>query len=272
MFLPKPHENPTFAQEKERLGSIGLPTDLIDVLGDGNCLFYCMLNFLLETGRLGTTWREVENPVMHMRHLLCNLGKGMKQSYWTYLSGYESKEARMCCLYDEAINYMDRDFMTKDENANNHGEIFDAAIFARVYRLKVVLYLAQNEESYQTQLYDCSQFNQDKNVGLVFSAKNGLHPENVPAGPNVLQLITYFTDTEDTPGGGAKHWIRVATPTEPYEPEEDLGNTVDYGIVELEAEIEGQNKNDKTVQENIKEMALELKVAKERKVEEDIKK
>jgi hypothetical protein len=272
MFLPKPDKNPTFAKEKERLGSVGIPTNLIDVTGDGNCLFYCMLNFLLETGRLGTTWREVENPVMHMRHLLCNLGKGMKQSYWTYLSGYASKEVRLCCLYDEAINYMDREFMMKDENANNLGEIFDAAIFARAYHLKVVLYLAQTEKSYQTQLYDCSQFNRDKNVGLVFSAKNGLHPENVPAGPNVVQLITYFTDTEDTPGGGAKHSIRVATPPEPYEPEEDLGNTVDYGIVELEAEIEGQNKNDKTVQENIKEMALELKVAKERKGEEDIKK
>jgi hypothetical protein len=167
---------------------------------------------------------------------------------------------------------MDREFMMKDENANNFGESFDAAIFARVYRIKVVLYLAQNEESHQTQLYDCSQFNQDKNVGLVFSAKNGLHPETVPAGPNVLQLITYFTDTEDTPGGGAKHWIRVATPTEPYEPEQDLGNTVDYGIVELESEIEGGNKNDKTLQENIREMALELKGAKDKKVEEDRKK
>ena len=171
MYLPKPHENPTFAQEKERLGSIGLPNDLIDVLGDGNCLFYCMLNFLQETGRLGTTWREGENPVMHMLHLLSNLGKGMKQSYWTYLSGYVSKEARLCCLYDEAINYMDREFMLKDKNAYYSGEIFDAAMFARVYQLNVVLSLAQTPGSYQTQLYDCSQFNQEKMLDWFFKQR-----------------------------------------------------------------------------------------------------
>jgi hypothetical protein len=167
---------------------------------------------------------------------------------------------------------MDREFMLKDENAYYSGEFFDAAIFARVYQLKVVLYLAQTPGSYQTQLYDGSQFNQEKHVGLFFSAKKGLHPENVPVGPNVVQLVTYCTDTEDTPGGGAKHWIRVATPTEIYEPEQDLGNTTDYGIVELEAGIDGENKNDETMLENIRAMQLELNVAKAKKEEEERKK
>jgi hypothetical protein len=133
MYLPKPDENPTFAKEKERLGSIGIPTDLIDVTGDGNCLFYCMLNFLHETDGLGHSWPDYDNPVMHMRHLLSNWGNTMKQSYWTYLSGYTSKEARLRCLYDVAINYMDKEFMLKNENADYLGEVFDAAISAQVF-------------------------------------------------------------------------------------------------------------------------------------------
>ena len=102
-------------------------------------------------------------------------------------------------------------------------------------------------------------------------AKKGINPENVPAGPDVLQLVTYFTDTEDTPGGGPTHWIWVASPTEIYEPENDVSETTDYGIVDLEAGIQSASKKNKTMLENIRAMQLELQVSKGKKEEEERK-
>ena len=87
IFLPLPAEKPTSPAEKARLLSLGIKGELIDVRGDGNCLYYCMLNFLVETGFLNSFWKKEDNPLMYIRKYLHGAGKTLKDSYWTFYQG-----------------------------------------------------------------------------------------------------------------------------------------------------------------------------------------
>jgi hypothetical protein len=45
-------ESPLFCRECKWLYALSVPQHLVDVLGDGNCLFYCMLIYLVQCGLL----------------------------------------------------------------------------------------------------------------------------------------------------------------------------------------------------------------------------
>ena len=47
-LLLSPQHNPTFALEATRLHEAGVLGDLVNVRGDGNCMYYCMLHYLSE--------------------------------------------------------------------------------------------------------------------------------------------------------------------------------------------------------------------------------
>jgi hypothetical protein len=47
--------------------SLDIPSTLVDVEGDGNCLFYCMLMRLVQTSVVPRVWVEEDPPVIWMR-------------------------------------------------------------------------------------------------------------------------------------------------------------------------------------------------------------
>jgi hypothetical protein len=124
--------------------------------------------------------------------------------------------------------------MRKADNSVYMGDQFDCLLLARMYGIKVVLFNCQTGSQAQTQLYDASIYsnldvNERRKSGIYFSASEGIHPDRVPAGPNVLQLVTYHTDTKDEVAGGGQHFIRVASPNEEYKPTTILDNLTDFG-------------------------------------------
>ena len=93
--------------------SLGLSEDLKDVRGDGNCLYYCMLDYLMDIKELPWLWNQIDNPLIFMRRLLNKAGQNLNESYWTFLSSASEPRERLDCIYDERINYYDEDFMLK---------------------------------------------------------------------------------------------------------------------------------------------------------------
>jgi hypothetical protein len=64
------------------------------------------------------------------------------------------------------------------------------------------------------------------------------HPERVPAGPNILQLMTYNTDSSSTEfGDGPEHFIRVNSKASSYEPTIILDTLIDYGTMATDANV-----------------------------------
>ena len=51
-------ESWVFSNECDRLYQAGVPNYLVDVRGDGNCLYYCMLNFFVQSGFLKDEWKQ----------------------------------------------------------------------------------------------------------------------------------------------------------------------------------------------------------------------
>jgi hypothetical protein len=95
-------------------------------------------------------------------------GSHMNKVYWITLSGFEDKKDHLKFLYDNNIDYADDVFMADEKNTECQGMLFDAAIFARLYKIRVVVYLAQTKGSYQTQLFDGREYDDKKNYGLFF--------------------------------------------------------------------------------------------------------
>jgi hypothetical protein len=159
MFLPLPDENPTFPAEEARLLSLGLAGKLIDVRGDGNCLYYCMLNYLVETKELTEFWNQNENPVDFLQRLLRDSGSHLKESYWMFLAGVTEPKVRLDWLYNKRINYMDEKFMLEPGNEDYMGDQFDCCLFAKTFRVRVVSYSLETDQSFTTQLYDGREYN-----------------------------------------------------------------------------------------------------------------
>ena len=79
--------------------------------------------------------------------------------------------------------------MLKKENADYLGDQFDCCIFAREFKMKVVIYSVKTGQNLPTQLYHGTEFDQETGTRLYFSSSDGVHPDCVPSGPRVLQVI-----------------------------------------------------------------------------------
>ena len=56
-----------FPGEAERLYNLNVPQVVVDVSGDGNCLYYCMLGYLVQTRYLNDEWIQSSHPAVWMR-------------------------------------------------------------------------------------------------------------------------------------------------------------------------------------------------------------
>ena len=70
----------------------GVPKYLVDVKGDGNCLFYCLLTYLVKAGLLEDEWNLPSKPVMWIRELLRSSGKDLPRNLWAEVTGLNSDE------------------------------------------------------------------------------------------------------------------------------------------------------------------------------------
>ena len=65
MIHPNEGSNPTFEKEVDRLIEAGIPENLIDMVGDGNCMFYCMLHYLYYVPSFDMTSMMAGLPLKH---------------------------------------------------------------------------------------------------------------------------------------------------------------------------------------------------------------
>ena len=139
LIHPEEGSNPTFPDEVQRLTSMGIPGDLMDVVGDGNCLFYCMLHFLYVRADtpMGLSYTELSKklslaydyPLVGMRKLIREEGTKLSESYWSTLASY-TREERLDFIYNPSTYFMDDTFTRNPDNAAYQGDQFDAIIFA----------------------------------------------------------------------------------------------------------------------------------------------
>jgi hypothetical protein len=111
IMLPPEGNNPSFENECSQLSTVNIPGHLVDVVGDENCLYYCMLHFVFECG----------NPQV----------LSIKREY--PLSGY----AKLNYIYDPTINYMDGVFICGPGNVVEYqGDQVDMPIYCRFLQSK----------------------------------------------------------------------------------------------------------------------------------------
>jgi hypothetical protein len=118
-----------------------------------------MLNYLVETKELTEFWNQNENPVDFLRRLLRDSGSHLKESYWMFLAGVTEPKVRLDWLYNKRINYMDEKFMLEPGNEDYMGDQFDCCLFAKTFRVRVVSYSLETDQSFTTQLYDGREYN-----------------------------------------------------------------------------------------------------------------
>ena len=56
-----------FPGEAEHLYKLNVPQVVVDVSGDGDCLYYCMLGYLVKTGYLNDEWIQSSHHAVWMR-------------------------------------------------------------------------------------------------------------------------------------------------------------------------------------------------------------
>jgi hypothetical protein len=239
LIHPEEGSNPTFPDEVKRLTSMGIPGDLIDMVGDGNCLYYCMLHFLYVRADtpMGLNYSMLakklslthDYPLVGMRKLIREEGCKLSESYWTTLASF-TREERLDFIYNPITYFMDDTFTRNTDNVDYQGDQFDAIIFAAAFKIRVVVFC--RTKSAFTMLMDGRTYNETTQTGLLFCSIPGIHPESVPSGPDVLQVVLYITDDPDLGVEmGPEHWVLVQNKDEHYEPESTPEMT-DHGLVD----------------------------------------
>ena len=113
----------------------------MDVCGDGNCLYYCLLNYLVHSGYLNDTWVHTSHTVVWMRKTIRKQARLIKSDKWMKMSAQadsEYVEGELDRMYNSRIDYLDGDLMRKSDVY--HGHTTDCLAFALKYKMVVVLY------------------------------------------------------------------------------------------------------------------------------------
>ncbi len=179
-----------FRRECNRLHEWGIPKRLFDVLGDGNCLFYCMLIKLVQSGVLSDNWEQSCPPAVWMRRQIRKGAEALEPDEWLAMTCQNSTEfvtTELDRIYDPTVDYFDE--TTMEDSDDHHGDTVDCYIFAKLYSMVVVLYIGDPVPSAsQTIVMD----------GITKSTyqKEGIFPNEKPPGPAVLELVRYLTDKE----------------------------------------------------------------------------
>jgi hypothetical protein len=131
----------TFKKECKRLNKLGVPKGLLDVIGDGNCLYYCMLTHLVEVDpKIGSTMGN-NYPLVWIRKLIKAGGLLIDDIYWLGISG-SAKEERINFFYDPNFNTMDDELTRDSSNVDYQGDLMAVVIFAALFKCRVVMYQA----------------------------------------------------------------------------------------------------------------------------------
>ena len=182
-----------FKDECHRLHGYGIPQNLFDVLGDGNCLFYCMLIFLVKHKLLPHLWKEDCSPVVWMRkqiRMRSELLESDEWVRWTFQANPEHVQEELARIYDPTIDYLGDQMRSSDEY---HGSIMDCYTFAKLYSVIVVLYVGDEIPIInQTLVFDGRQSSE----GDTSEMKQGIHPYALSSGLPVFELVRYKTDVE----------------------------------------------------------------------------
>ena len=112
IMYPKDGDNPTFLSEVTHLtDTCDIPGQFTDVLGDGNCAYWCMLDYLCESLYAKTSYPIDLYPLSWMQKKIHDSVHLLPEVYWTWVATTPKCE-KLDNIYDECINYMDVAFTT----------------------------------------------------------------------------------------------------------------------------------------------------------------
>jgi hypothetical protein len=186
-------ESRLFQHECERLYASNIPRDLVDVLGDGNCLFYCLLCYLVELGKFKKDWKKKNSPAVWMRRKIHKHAKELQPEEWlkvTFQSDDGFVKSELDRIFKPNIDYLNGDLMRSSDEY--HGSAIDCLVFAKLYSMVVVIYNCDSN------VKQCSTVILDGQPNALDSVRHldGIHPNTVLPGPGVLELVRYRTDVE----------------------------------------------------------------------------
>jgi hypothetical protein len=168
-----------FPGECERLYKQNIPGQLIDVPGDGNCLYYCMLAFLGQSEGTVGVFRQ------RLREFAESMDRAILQELSPSMDDIEFQE-EASRIFNSCVDYDNDDLTTSDLH---FGDVIDTLIFACMEEVVVILYVGQEEDSRRlTYVMDGR-----KNVQHA-TVYEGILPEKIPAAPSVLEIVRYATD------------------------------------------------------------------------------
>jgi hypothetical protein len=193
--------SPYFGRECERLHKINVPKPLMDVSGDGNCLFYCLLFHLFRTNKLAVDWKE-KKPLRWMRKKIWEGLDTLTADDWMN-SCHQTKEDRLETekqrVFKKRQNYLIK--CTPDD----FGEPVDCLVFAKLFGVKVVIYNVCITNYVFTYTYD----GRIKGGNVVVESVQCV--ATIPREEETLQIVNYYTnDPENTEeGSGSAHYAMV---------------------------------------------------------------
>jgi hypothetical protein len=186
-------ESSLFEYECDRLYKFNVPPDLVDVLGDGHCLFYCFLSYLVEKKYFTNQWKKRDAPAVWMRRKIKkHASKLIKPEEWMTLCS-QSDEAfvkgELERIYHPDIDYLHGDIMRESDEC--HGGIIDCLVFAKLYGMVVVMYYCNSNKNRCFTIILDGQPSASQSV----QSFDGVHPEYGYA-EAVLEVVNYSTDVE----------------------------------------------------------------------------
>ena len=128
MIHPEEGSNPTFENEVDRLIAVGIPEHLIEMVGDGNCLFYYMLHYLWYRPRTVSDMTSMmaglplkhDYPLVGIRKHIREAGDKLSEAYWTTLASW-NKEERLDFIYNPNSYFMDDTYTGHPDNIEYQG-------------------------------------------------------------------------------------------------------------------------------------------------------
>jgi hypothetical protein len=103
LLYPEIGTNPTFKKEERWLSRMGIKGHFIDVEGDGNCLYYCILHVLVRKFTNLSIMIGKNYPIVWIRKKIREWGIKFSDEYWTFFSESE-KSVHLKHIFDPAFN------------------------------------------------------------------------------------------------------------------------------------------------------------------------
>jgi hypothetical protein len=166
-----------FQGECERLYKHNVPECLVDVAGDGNCLYYCMLLCVLQLGYLNDEWLPSCHPAVWMRQKIHKGANEMELGEWLKVSMQNDKEfidAELKRIYNPQVDYMDGTKMGESDDC--YGSTVKCFVFSKLYSLVVVLYICDSNPSVSNTVIMDGRPDATESILHL----QGIHPEKVP--------------------------------------------------------------------------------------------